>query len=154
MKQRMRVEQLLGRVQTAWDDARGSRAMPRRSDIDPVKLGAALQYASLLDVVPGDPVDFRYRIFGQHLIKGYGIDLTGQLHTAIADRSRPAWPYYEAYVSCVTTKLPQALDIQTRNRKKLVMHLQGKVWPLSDDGTTVTGILGAATYFVPAALVS
>ncbi len=152
MKQPMRVEHLVERVQAAWDDARGSRPMPRRSDIDPVKLGSTLQYVSVLDVVPGDPVDFRYRVMGQHLIKGYGVDLTGQLHTVIADRSRPAWPYYEAYVSCFTTKQPQALDIQTRNRKKLVMQLLGKVWPLSDDGTTVTGILGAATYFVPAAL--
>jgi hypothetical protein len=126
--------------------------MPRRSDIDPARLGQALQYVSMLDVVPGEPVDFRYRVLGQHLIKGYGFDLTGQLHTAIADRSRPAWPYYEAYVSCAATKQTQVLDIQTRNRKKLVMHLQGKVWPLSDDGADVTGILGAAVFFVPAAM--
>jgi hypothetical protein len=152
MKQPVRVDELIERVQTAWDAARRSLDMPRRIDIDPVKLGAALQYMSLLDVVPGDPLDFKYRVFGQHLIKGYGIDLTGQLHTAIADRSRPAWPHYEAYVTCFTTKRPQTIDIQARNRKKLLIHLQGRVWPLSDDGNAVTGILGAGIYDVPAAL--
>ena len=34
MKQRMTIDQLLERVQTVWDEARGDRDMPRRGDID------------------------------------------------------------------------------------------------------------------------
>ena len=149
MTQPMTLEQLFARVQSAWDDARGQRAMPRRADIDAVKLGSALQHVSVIDVVPGDPVDFRYRVLGQQLIKGYGLNLTGQLHTVVADRSLPAWPYYEAYVSCATTGRAQSIDAQTRNRKKILVNVKGRVWPLSDDGKTVSGLLGAGMYFVP-----
>jgi hypothetical protein len=148
------IEQLFAHVQKVWDAARGERAMPRRTDVDAVKLGPALQHVSLMDVVPGDPLDFRYRVLGQQLIKGYGLNLTGQLHTVVADRSLSAWPYYEAYVNCVTTKRPQDLDAQTRNRKKILTNVKGRVWPLSDDGKTVTGLLGAAMYFTPAEIAS
>lgn len=149
MKQRIALATILERVDAVWNAARVERAMPRRADIDPVQLGAALSHVSLLDVVPGDPIDFRYRVLGQQLIKGYGFDLTGQQHRAVADKSMMAWPFYDVYVACVTSKQPQPVEIRTRNRLKLPVHVKGSVWPLSDDGATVTGLLGAAMYFVP-----
>lgn len=149
MKKRIALTTLLERVDAVWNAARVERAMPRRSDIDPVQLGAALSHVSLLDVVPGDPIDFRYRVLGQQLIKGYGFDLTGQQHRAVADKSMMAWPFYDVYVACVTSKQPQPVEIRTRNRLKLPVHVKGSVWPLSEDGVAVTGLLGAAMYFVP-----
>ena len=149
MKQPMTIDQLLERVQTVWDEARGDRDMPRRGDIDPVKLGGALQYMSSLDVVPGDPIDFHYRVMGEHLIQRYGSNLTGQLHTKVADQTATAWPFYEAYVTCMTTKQPHRFNIRHRNRNKVLTDAKGSVWPLSDDGIAVSGILGACMFFVP-----
>jgi len=149
MKQRRALAQILERVERVWNTARSDRSMPRRMDIDPVQLGAALSHVSLLDVVPGDPVDFRYRVIGQQLIKGYGFDLTGHQHRAVADKSMMAWPFYDVYIACVTSKQPQPVEIRTRNRLKLPVHVQGSIWPLSEDGATVSGILGAAMYFAP-----
>lgn len=146
MKQRIKLTTILERVDAVWNAARAERALPRRADIDAVQLGAALSYVSLLDVVPGDPVDFRYRLLGQQLIKGYGLDLTGQHHRAVADKSKMAWPFYDVYVACVTSKQPQPVEIRTRNHLKLPMHLKGSVWPLSDDGDAVIGLLGAGMF--------
>lgn len=149
LKQRVALKNILERVDAVWNRACGDRAMPRRVDIDPVQLGAALSHVSLLDVVPGDPIDFHYRVVGQQLIKGYGFDLTGHRHRAVADKSMTAWPFYDVYAACVTAKQPLPVEIRTRNRLKLPVLVKGSVWPLSDDGTTVTGLLGAAMYFVP-----
>jgi len=152
LKGQMKLEQLLERVQSVWDEARGPRPLPSRTDIDPVRLGPALQHVSVLDVVSGDPLDFRYRLMGQQLIKGYGANLAGQLHTVVADRSRSAWPFYEALVSCTTTQRPYSFDIQTRNRNEVLVDAKGRIWPLSDDGQAVTGLLAACIYFVPQTL--
>lgn len=149
MKQSMTIDQLFDRVQGAWDEARGERAMPARGDIDPIKLGPALRHVTVIDVVAGDPIDFRYRVLGEQVIQAYGSNITGQLHTDIADRSAPAWPFYEAYVNCVTTHRMQSFDIQYRNHNKVLSNAKGRVWPLSEDGRTVSGLLGACMFFVP-----
>ncbi|MBL8781382.1 MAG: PAS domain-containing protein [Alphaproteobacteria bacterium] len=149
MKQRLALKNILERVERVWNDARAVRDIPRRTDIDPIQLGSALPHITLLDVVPGDPIDFRYRILGQQLIKGYGFDLTGHQHRAVADKSMMAWPFYDVYVACVTSKQSQPVEIRTRNRLQLPVHVKGTVWPLSEDGVAITGLLGAAMYFVP-----
>jgi hypothetical protein len=72
----------------------------------------------------------------------------------VADRSMMTWPFYDVYMQCVIAKQPQAVEIRTRNRLKLPVHVQGRVWPLSDNDDSVTALLGAAMYFAPLEAVS
>lgn len=71
----------------------------------------------------------------------------------VADRSMMTWPFYDVYMQCVIAKQPQA-EIRTRNRLKLPVHVQGRVWPLSDNDDSVTALLCAAICFAPLETVS
>jgi hypothetical protein len=61
-----------------WCDKRGDRAMPSRSDIDPVEMRPLLPHLMLLDVVDGGR-DFRYRLVGTEIERNFGPPLTGRL---------------------------------------------------------------------------
>jgi hypothetical protein len=143
---RMTPDALLDQLHQAWTAARGQRAFPRRADIDPAVLRGALPYASLIDVVPGKRVDFRYRLLGQRLIEGFGQNITGALHSEFADKNLASWPLYDAYMRCVATGKPQDIDHAFRNRNQTPVHMRARVWPLSDDGKTVTGLLGGGMF--------
>lgn len=147
---KMTPDTLLDQLDHAWANARGQRAFPRRADIDPAVLRGALPYASLIDVVPGERVDFRYRLLGQRLIEGFGQNISGGLHSEFADKNLASWPLYEAYKRCVATGQPQEIDHVFRNRNQTPVRMRARVWPLSDDGTTVTGLLGGGMFFAAA----
>ena len=149
MADRPTVQQIFQRIHAVWDATRGSAAMPRRADIDPVQFRTHLPYIALLDVVAGDPIDFRYRLLGQQVITGFGSNITGGLHTQHADKSTPVWPFFDAYKRCVATRQPQDIDSEFRNHNKTLVKMRARVWPLSDDGETVTGLLGGGMFVAP-----
>lgn len=149
MKPHLTVEQLFEQVEQVWRDACGPRAMPRRADISPAKLKSCLRHVSLIDVVEGEPVDFRYRLLGQKLIDGFGSNLTGELHSRHLDRSNSSWSILDAYRSCVATRQAQRVDHQFRIPSQALVRVRGCVWPLSDDGDTVIGLLGAGMFLEP-----
>lgn len=138
-------EQVFDLLTDVWQAARGSRAMPARADINPAKAGAALQYVALIDVISGSPVDFRYRLIGQHLIDSYGRNVTGGLHSDLT-HNRPQRPGYDAFVRCVETQTPQATMADFNNHNGTPSRARVRVWPLSDDGSKVTGLLAACIY--------
>lgn len=145
MKKTITTDQLFQQLDAVWRAAAGSRALPRRADIDPVKLGASLQYVSLLDVVRAESMDFRYRLIGQQLITAYGHNITGALHSDYFMKA-PVRPFYDTYVRCVNTRAPQEVTAKFRNHNQTPCRAQARVWPLSDDGATVTGLLGGCIY--------
>jgi hypothetical protein len=60
-----------------WERLRGGRDMPRASEIDPLEMGPALGYLSLVDPADnGD--DFNYRLYGSTLAAISGFDMTGR----------------------------------------------------------------------------
>ncbi len=133
-------EQVFAQLANVWQTARGSRAMPARADINPAQAGASLQYVALVDVIPGSPVDFRFRLIGQHLIDSYGRNVTGALHSDLT-HDRPERPGYDAFVRCVETQTPQAATTDFRNHNDTPCRAAVRVWPLSDNGSRVTGLL-------------
>lgn len=149
MTERPTIQQLLERIGTAWNDARGSEAMPKRADIDPIRFRALLPYVSLIDVLHGPEIDFRYRLLGQQVINGYGRNITGELHTVNADRTSQEWPFFAAYKRCVALHVPQDIEHEFRNANKTLVKMRARVWPLSDDGELVTGLLGGGMFVEP-----
>lgn len=140
-------EVLFDRVQATWDDARKGRPMPRRQDIDAVKLGTFLPYVGLIDVLHGERVDLRYRLVGGQTTQHYGVDLTGLVHSQVTGEAFPQSRFLEACRQCIETRQPQTLDIaQGRNKKNLPFEVTARIWPLSDDGSTVSCLLGGAVF--------
>lgn len=146
MKTKTTPEHLFEHLSAVWNAARGERVLPRRADIDAAKLGATLPYVCVVDVVDGDPRDFRYRIIGEHLTRGLGQNITGGLHTQHANPEAPEWPFYRAYLRCVESKQPQDITHSFRNRNETPVTVRARVWPLSDDGVTVNALIGACLF--------
>ena len=146
-------KQIFAQLDAMWQAARAGRPMPARGDINPTLASGALPYTALLDVVPGDPPNFRYRLLGQHMIDSYGRNISGELHTDNFG-PKPQRPVFEALARCVATRTPQeATTVNFRNHNGTPCRVCVHAWPLSDDGATVTGLL-AACIFVPEEVVA
>ena len=75
-----------------WDRKRGTRAMPLRSDIDPLELRGHLGLLVLIDVLPG-VTDFRMRLVGTTIVETYGRDSTGKLLSALKPLDPEWWRF-------------------------------------------------------------
>lgn len=62
---------------------------PRATEIDPVELGKLLPFVMLVDVF-SDPLDFRYRLVGEHVISNDSMCQTGQRLSEIESVSAAA----------------------------------------------------------------
>ncbi|WP_421882147.1 PAS domain-containing protein [Pacificispira sp.] len=60
-----------------WNDRRGSRRSPSRSDIDPLDFHRLLPGVTLLTVVSTDPLDLVYKVVGTREVTFRGRDPTG-----------------------------------------------------------------------------
>ncbi|MGK2741059.1 PAS domain-containing protein [Tepidicaulis sp. LMO-SS28] len=67
-----------------WNEARGGNPMPRRADIDPVKIPRLLPFILIVDELPPTGKG-RIRLFGTGLVELFGEDRTG---TQFADIGR------------------------------------------------------------------
>ncbi|MCB9946347.1 MAG: PAS domain-containing protein [Rhodospirillaceae bacterium] len=61
-----------------WQDKRGTRTLPSRTDFDVAELKPWLGRLIIYDVL-GDAEDFRYRLVGTDIVRIHGLDLTGRL---------------------------------------------------------------------------
>ena len=139
---------LFERVQTAWDDARNGRLMPRRQDIDAVKLGSLLPYVGLIDVIhTGNEIDLRYRLVGNQTTQSFGFNLTGHVHSQLSGGRHQPTHFYQACQRCVATRQPQTIEVANgRTPKDLPFQVTARIWPLSDDGEKVECLLGGAVF--------
>jgi hypothetical protein len=89
-----------------WHSKREKRPMPSRDDIDPLELRFALGNVLLAEVLRGDSLRFRYRLWGSRLTLDYGTEMTGR-HVDELLPSVLAVRVQQAYVDVVTTGMPQ-----------------------------------------------
>ncbi len=77
--------EVLGTLHGYWLSRCQGRPFPPRADIDPVDIPALLEYLMLVDVLD-EPLDFRYRLVGGHIVAQTGRSLQGQtMRAMIAD---------------------------------------------------------------------
>lgn len=79
MRSELFLHPVLGALLRYWNDKRGARAMPARSDIDPLEMGAKLLPHLLLCDLLDRGTRIRFRVVGTHVVKRFGFDPTGQL---------------------------------------------------------------------------
>ena len=130
----------LERLHAYWAAARGTRALPARTDIDPVDLRFLLGHLILIDVLDRAR-QFRVRLQGTELERWMGGNLTGK--TIDQMRSAPlAALAQECLTRAVETRAPyhrigeQAVDDIPRRFEALIL-------PLAADGTVVNMLLAA-----------
>jgi len=127
-------------LQTHWQELRGTRIAPARSDIDPAKLRAYLGYLCILEVCH-EPADFIFSLFGS--------GIADFLHRDLSRRSvRDFQPaklgqyIFEQLCNTVESRVPTvyrvevAYDNPSRTSASYRLNL-----PLSDDGENINRIL-------------
>lgn len=137
---------MFSHIDECWREACAGRSMPRRPEIGPSRLGRALPFVALLDVIPGDPVDFRYRLIGQHVVVNTGQNLTGKRSLELPATTPGSRPVYSAYARCVETRAPVSVNLEILNMNGTKRRMDMSVWPLGGD-ETVDAILGAAFFY-------
>lgn len=58
----------LARFLTYWTTIAGDRPLPGRADLDPIDVPDLLPFIFLVEVLPGSPVDFAYRLIGSDIV--------------------------------------------------------------------------------------
>ena len=135
---------ILLRLYDDWEQRRGGREFPARSDFDPVDLKYVLGSLSLIDV-GYEPLRFRIRLHASDNARRVGVDLTG--------RDLGAHPYEE------TRKLMHAqcravvAERQPVGRIRSGALADSRMWryqvlmlPLSSDGVMINMIMSALVW--------
>lgn len=126
-----------------WNERRGPRDMPRRSDFDPMDVPRHLPGLLLIDVegVRPDGIGiYRYRVVGGNEVANRGHNPTGRLvedgfyavslEEALAD-----------YDAVRTSGRPLYARVTFLDERERPVHEDTILVPFSEDGTTVTQIL-------------
>ncbi len=132
---------VLRRLLTYWQDKRCDRLMPSKTDIDPIDIPWALSRIWICDYLP-DSGRFRFRLAGEQINTHWGYNISGRYLDEIMPAER---------LELVMTKLRNVVDGpaivhvigQAYLDEKLFVKNERIILPLSDDGQTVSSVLGA-----------
>jgi hypothetical protein len=121
-----------------WQQKRGKRFAPGRSNIEPLDLIRVLPRIMLVDVV-SDPLGFRYRLSGTGIAAVHGEDLTGlaPLDLKPAEYGRLIDRHYR---QCVSERRPllHLIMLDSTHRTRAYARL---LLPLSNDGEHVNMLM-------------
>jgi hypothetical protein len=135
---------LIDQLDSYWSRKAGGRAMPSRGEVDPLDLVPLLPYVVLTEI-EHDPFRVRYRLVGTHVVAQWRRDVTGcyldqlevnpdavdfdAVYRAVADAGRPAFG---------ASRIPSVGNA--------TMGFYFAVYPLSNDGVTVTHAIAVEDY--------
>jgi hypothetical protein len=125
-----------------WRELRGDRVGPKRDEITPARLRAALPWTFTIDVVDAG-ADFRFRFAGDRIIQFMGRRYAGSLLSELG--SSTFFNQMRAmYAGCVAAKAPVASGVRQASLPgKEFLEIEALVLPLSEDGVNVTALFGA-----------
>lgn len=125
-----------GLVLQLWLKKRGDRIAPARGDFDPAELKPVLPRLLLIEVVPGEPVDFRYRLAGTQSYDIHGIELTGR---RISELEPPGFVtrLRQDLLELMQRPEPQYVRVDFTNREGNTRSLRVMRLPLSSDGRVI-----------------
>ena len=121
--------------------------LPARADIDPLEMRFALGHLILADVEHGDPIRFRHRLIGTHIVEHAGYDATGLYVDEVPDGELASHiiPSYRRVVATrepVSERIRGAVGGRPTNLEMLRL-------PLSIDGERVDMVLTGAYFMRP-----
>jgi hypothetical protein len=139
----IREKRLTMRALGHWRDAQGERPFPRLADIDAARLGDDWHYCLLLRLAT--PIErSRFLHVGRQLCVPTGSPFDGRSLEQCPQQTVLAQA--TSYVSAVINKrVPVSIGGTTLHEGMQVLY-RSILTPLSDDGTTIDAIFGAANY--------
>lgn len=127
-----------------WNEIRGERAMPTRSELNPFALRGMLKFAQLFDVIDGGR-DFRVRVMGSGLTDQSGLQLTGKLVSEFDNASLRTRIHTALWRVC-ETKEPVRLSAPHSALLHLAhRQLEAVCLPLGE-GDVVTQVISGVKY--------
>jgi len=121
-----------------WTLCRGSRAMPRRADIDPADIPLLLPNVFLVDIESA-PFRVRYRVVGTNAVEWQGRDFTG--HYLDEMRFNKPDELLALYRRAAEEKVATFRSSTWQMPNGVTRAVETAVLPLSEDGEHVTQCL-------------
>lgn len=123
-----------------WAGRAAGRAAPRRSDIDPLDLPAALLPHVLLVDVEHEPLDFRYRLAGTAADTIHGQSLKGVRISELRPEDF-ARTLHDDLARMADDLQPQFVELTYTNRQGKTRRYRVLRLPLCDDGGCMAMVL-------------
>src|SRR5262249_23594835 len=118
---------------------RDAHRFPRRSAIRPEELGGALGRISILEVVPGSPPDFVFRLYGTYISAADGDEMTNRSVREVQPQQyRDMLERHYREMLEAATPIFHEIEVQARN---LRATYQRGLFPLSEDDEVINKIL-------------
>jgi hypothetical protein len=130
----IRVPTLL-KLYDYWNAKRRGRRFPARADLDPTEMSFVLGYVDLIDVEPGDPPVFRFRLCGTKTDVDDGFTMQGKTIDEYPLPSHRATAR-AAYLHVIATGEPFYQEIE-RSEEGRFARFARLVLPLSSNGKAV-----------------
>lgn len=123
-----------------WNGLKAGALAPPRGAITPTQLRGSMPWTFRMDCQAGD---FRFSFAGERVIQFMGTTLSGRLLSQMTGT-----PFFDGmqrfFARCVEVKAPlHAGPLRAIYPGKEHLDMEVIVLPLSDDGTTVSALLGA-----------
>jgi hypothetical protein len=127
-----------------WAALKGERLGPSRADLNPAEMREQLGWIWLMDVLDGGD-DFRFRMGGDRVVQFFGERLSGNTLKAVLPRA-PA--FFGRFLDLATRLVETGAPViggpsQTSYQPKSYLEIEAVLFPLSDDGVSVTGLMGS-----------
>jgi hypothetical protein len=128
-----------------WRRKGAGKVIPSRADLDPLEIPQLLANVFLVDVVPGHPRRFRFRLVGTRIA-----DLEGEMTGKFLDEFVP-----DPHAAAMARQYEDAADGRVYVRRETLRWLERKrehiaydvlLLPLSRDGLNVDMLFGLAVY--------
>ncbi|MEQ8268164.1 MAG: PAS domain-containing protein [Parvibaculum sp.] len=127
-----------------WNEIRGTRAMPRPEEIDPVKFARHMPNLLMLQV-NWQPFDLTYRLLGGDVVNAHGANFRGRrVLDSPSHTGRFSEVLFSFYKFVAEAKRPYAVCGTMEYAAKGFVEVEGVYLPLSLDGSRTDRILGAA----------
>jgi hypothetical protein len=133
---------LVLRLLSYWRDLTGDRAYPSFADVDPTSIPDMWQWAFVIEVV-GHEADPVFRHVGDALAAFAEEPLIGVKLSAVPQDNLVS--HAVSYVQAVIAKgVPISRGGEFIRQGNIRVLYRSILLPMSDDGTTISGVLGAA----------
>ena len=143
-----RSDPILGPTLAYWDEVRGNRFAPRRADIKASCLRDQLRHLQFIDVVRSPDVQtlrFRYRMIGTRLVQAFGCEFAGKFVDDLFAGDKARF-FNELYGEICDLRRPLFVRCKYKTAKGLEIASDRLYLPLSEDGATVTMIMGVLLF--------
>lgn len=125
-----------------WLKIKGDRQMPRREDLNPVDIPHLLSAIWMADVVEGDEIHFKVRLFGTDLVRAFQREGTSMQ----LDEVSFTGDIIERMNNLVKTKQGYYCECEFPTESEDIKHYSTLTLPMSSDDENVDIIISALDF--------